>query len=204
MLKDETDDILAALDATHSRLAQQVAGSAPAQPEAATTWEDLLAREQVQPVDLSLAAPSASEPVSRTPTLTPPPGAGAALPGGRGQEGLVGVQQYSSADLLAAFDSASTVQAGGAPPPEPPKTVHAGGLGQQGLVGLKQYSSADLLGAFDSASAVQAGGGGPTSSSAPPPLLHGTLQPLERSAIRVGPPFLSPKAPTTNFTRYYQ
>ena len=28
MLKDETDDILAALDATHSRLAQQVAGSA--------------------------------------------------------------------------------------------------------------------------------------------------------------------------------
>ena len=89
------EDILAALDKTHARLAQSVgAGSHTA----AATWEDLLAKEQVEPIDLTLSATSCTEP---TLSRAPAPAAG------RGEDGLVGTKQYNSADLLAAFDTAS-------------------------------------------------------------------------------------------------
>ena len=146
---DDTDDILAALDKTHARLAQSVSGVPPAAADEPATWEDLLAREPTDEASLTLGAAGSTDP-------TFPSALGAPVPAvGRSEDGLVGTKQYNSADLLAAFDTASAGPSAAVPQPTFAAPL-PGGRGEDGLVGTKQYNSADLLAAFDTASA---GGG---------------------------------------------
>ena len=98
---EDTDEILAALDKTHARLAQSVSGVPPAAADEPATWEDLLAREPTDEASLTLGAAGSTDP-------TFPSALGAPVPAvGRSEDGLVGTKQYNSADLLAAFDTAS-------------------------------------------------------------------------------------------------
>ena len=149
---DDTDDILAALDKTHARLAQSVSGAPPAAADEPATWEDLLAREPTgdEGADcLTLGAAGSTDPTFPSALGAPAPAAG------RGEDGLVATKQYNSADLLAAFDTASAGPSAAVPQPTSAAPL-PGGRGEDGLVGTKQYNSADLLAAFDTASA---GGG---------------------------------------------
>ena len=146
---EDTDEILAALDKTHARLAQSVSGVPPAAADEPATWEDLLAREPTDEASLTLGAAGSTDP-------TFPSALGAPVPAvGRSEDGLVGTKQYNSADLLAAFDTASAGPSAAVPQPTSAAPL-PGGRGEDGLVGTKQYNSADLLAAFDTASA---GGG---------------------------------------------
>jgi hypothetical protein len=98
---DDTEDILAALDKAHARLAQSVSGAPPAAADEPATWEDLLAREPAGDASLTLGTSSSTDPNFPSALGAPAPAAG------RGEEGLVGTKQYNSADLLAAFETAS-------------------------------------------------------------------------------------------------
>ena len=98
---DDTEDILAALDKAHARLAQSVSGAPPAAADEPATWEDLLAREPAGDASLTLGTSSSTDPNFPSALGAPAPAAG------RGEEGLVGTKQYNSADLLAAFKTAS-------------------------------------------------------------------------------------------------
>ena len=98
---DDTEDILAALDKAHARLAQSVSGAPPAAADEPATWEDLLAREPPGDASLTLGTSSSTDPNFPSALGAPAPAAG------RGEEGLVGTKQYNSADLLAAFETAS-------------------------------------------------------------------------------------------------
>ena len=143
---DDTDDILAALDKTHARLAQSVSGAPPAAADEPGTWEDLLTREPIDDASLTFGAAGSTDPTYPSALSAPAPAAG------RGEDGLVGTKQYNSADLLAAFDTASAGSSVAAPQPTSAAPT-PGGRGEVGLVGTKQYNSADLLAAFDTASA---------------------------------------------------
>ena len=143
---DDTDDILAALDKTHARLAQSVSGAPPAAADEPGTWEDLLTREPIDDASLTFGAAGSTDPTYPSALSAPAPAAG------RGEDGLVGTKQYNSADLLAAFDTASAGPSVAAPQPTSAAPT-PGGRGEVGLVGTKQYNSADLLAAFDTASA---------------------------------------------------
>ena len=140
---DDTEDILAALDKAHARLAQSVSGAPPAAADEPATWEDLLAREPAGDASLTLGTSSSTDPNFPSALGAPAPAAG------RGEEGLVGTKQYNSADLLAAFETASAGPTAAAPPAAPLPA----GRGEEGLAGTKQYNSADLLAAFETASA---------------------------------------------------
>ena len=98
---DDTDDILAALDKTHARLAQSVSGAPPAAADEPGTWEDLLTREPIDDASLTFGAAGSTDPTYPSALSAPAPAAG------RGEDGLVATKQYNSADLLAAFDTAS-------------------------------------------------------------------------------------------------
>ena len=164
---DDTEDILAALDKAHARLAQSVSGAPPAAADEPATWEDLLAREPPGNASLTLGTSSSTDPNFPSALGAPAPAAG------RGEEGLVGTKQYDSADLLAAFETASAGPTAAAPPAAPLPA----GRGEVGLVGTKQYNSADLLAAFETASA---GGSAAQQQVATAPQAAATATPQER------------------------
>lgn len=143
---DDTDDILAALDKTHARLAQSVSGAPPVAADEPATWEDLLTREPIDDASFTFGAAGSTDPTFPSALGAPAPAAG------RSEDGLVGTKQYNSADLLAAFETASAGPSATAPQPASAAPT-PGGRGEDGLVGTKQYNSADLLAAFDTASA---------------------------------------------------
>ena len=173
---DDTEDILAALDKAHARLAQSVSGAPPAAADEPATWEDLLAREPAADASLTLGTSSSTDPNFPSALGAPAPAAG------RGEEGLVGTKQYNSADLLAAFETAS-VGPTAAAPPAPPAAPPRAGRGEQGLVSTKQYNSADLLAAFETASAGGSAAEQQVAATAPQAAATATPQERQRAAL---------------------
>ena len=170
---DDTEDILAALDKAHARLAQSVSGAPPAAADEPATWEDLLAREPAGDASLTLGTSSSTDPNFPSALGAPAPAAG------RGEEGLVGTKQYNSADLLAAFETASAGPTAAAPPAAPLPA----GRGEEGLVGTKQYNSADLLAAFETASAGGSAAQQQVAATAPQADATATPQERQRAAL---------------------
>ena len=170
---DDTEDILAALDKAHARLAQSVSGAPPAAADEPATWEDLLAREPPGDASLTLGTCSSTDPNFPSALGAPAPAAG------RGEEGLVGTKQYNSADLLAAFETASAGPTAAAPPAAPLPA----GRGEEGLVGTKQYNSADLLAAFETASAGGSAAEQQVAATAPQAAATATPQERQRAAL---------------------
>ena len=170
---DDTEDILAALDKAHARLAQSVSGAPPAAADEPATWEDLLAREPAGDASLTLGTSSSTDPNFPSALGAPAPAAG------RGEEGLVGTKQYNSADLLAAFETASAGPTAAAPPAAPLPA----GRGEEGLVGTKQYNSADLLAAFETASAGGSAAEQQVAATAPQAAATATPQERQRAAL---------------------
>ena len=169
----DTEDILAALDKAHARLAQSVSGAPPAAADEPATWEDLLAREPPGDASLTLGTSSSTDPNFPSALGAPAPAAG------RGEEGLVGTKQYNSADLLAAFETASAGPTAAAPPAAPLPA----GRGEVGLVGTKQYNSADLLAAFETASAGGSAAQQQVAATAPQAAATATPQERQRAAL---------------------
>ena len=170
---DDTEDILAALDKAHARLAQSVSGAPPAAADEPATWEDLLAREPAGDASLTLGTSSSTDPNFPSALGAPAPAAG------RGEEGLVGTKHYNSADLLAAFETASAGPTAAAPPAAPLPA----GRGEEGLVGTKQYNSADLLAAFETASAGGSAAEQQVAATAPQAAATATPQERQRAAL---------------------
>ena len=75
---DDTEDILAALDKAHARLAQSVSGAPPAAADEPATWEDLLAREPAGDASLTLGTSSSTDPNFPSALGAPAPAAGRA------------------------------------------------------------------------------------------------------------------------------